>query len=189
MGFASGAISVAGDRGFTLLAYTSVVGGVYGPFEFCSASPQCGPGSTIPLDSFWSGNDLPGIATLDGNVYPSLGSFSVNQSALVEFRGSAVAPSLGVGDSAVVSAPFTFTGLFTQPLGPGLNSGTVRHDLVGSGTATLWLAKDFDGTHWQARASRYQFEPLATPEPGTLILVGSGFALAYARKRFKGWRR
>jgi hypothetical protein len=145
--------------------------------------PECGPGSIIPLFSTWSGNDLPGVATLDGQVYPTLGSLSVPQSAVVEFFGRAVAPPLEVGPTAVVTAPFTFEGLFLQPIGGGAFAETVRHDLVGSGTTTVWLEKNFGETTWRPVASQYEFEPV--PEPATLVLIGSGLAIALARWRWR----
>jgi hypothetical protein len=177
-----GQLSIAGDRGFTLQAGVDITGGIYSPWEACSV-PACVPGAVIPLFAYWVGNDLPGVATLDGKTYPRLGSLIEIQSAIAQFNGQAVAPPLGAGSSAVVSAPFTFLGLFLQPT-DGFE--VLQHELVGSGTATLWLEKNFDGTSWRAVGSVYQFEPTATPEPATLALVGSGLALALAWRRFKG---
>ncbi len=185
-GVTFGTLEIAGDHGFTMFSAVDVAGGIYAPWEVCS-SPVCGPGAAIPLFAAWSGNDLPGVATLDGNVYPRLGSLSEVQGAAVQFFGQATAPPLGASSSAVVTAPFTFTGFFMQPTGIGFESA--RHDLVGSGTTTLWLEKNFEGTTWRAVASRYEFEPLATPEPATVVLLGSGLALAFARRRLKSSRR
>ncbi len=185
-GVTFGTLEIAGDRGFTMFSSVDVTGGIYSPWEVCSV-PVCAPGTPIPLFAAWSGNDLPGVATLDGNVYPRLGSLSEVQGGAVQFFGQATAPPLGASSSAVVTAPFTFTGFFVQPTGAGFES--VRHDLVGSGTTTLWLEKNFEGTTWRAVASRYQFDQLATPEPATLVLVGSGLALAFARRRLRSSRR
>ncbi len=179
-GYSSGTLSIAGDRGFSMTGYVDIVGGIYGPWEKCS-DPVCGSGVAIPLFAYWSGNDLPGVATFEGKTYPKLGSADVAQGAWVKFFGTAIAPSLDAGSTATVTAPFTFQGLFTQPVGSDPYSLTVNHDLVGSGTATLWLEKGYDGTSWRVTASRYDFVP--TPEPATLVLVGSGLALAFARRR------
>jgi hypothetical protein len=184
----SGTLSIAGDRGFTMQVGMDVTGGIYEPWETCTV-PVCGPGFTIPLDAYWSGNDLPGTATLDGKAYPNLGSVSVTQGAVVQFSGLATAPALELGAAASVTAPFTFKGLFIQPLDADPLSSVVYHDLVGAGTATLRLEKGYEGTSWRVVASRYEFQPLPTPEPATLVLVGSGLALALARRRVKGSRR
>jgi hypothetical protein len=186
MGTTSGRLSITGDRGFLLIAGVDASGGVYAPWEACSV-PECGGGSVIPLAASWSGNDLPGVAALDGSVYPQLGSLSGEQSASVQFVGQAVAPLTGVAPSVVISAPFTFAGLFIEPVGS--SGGAVWHDLVGAGTATLWLEQNLDGTTWRAAAATYQFDPVATPEPGTLLLLASGLGLATVRGRIKDWRR
>jgi hypothetical protein len=187
-GAVSGRLSIAGDRGFTMQASMDITGGIYDPWAVCS-DPVCGPGFAIPLFAYWSGNDLPGTATIDGKTYPRLGSLSESQTASVKFFGQATAPALEAGLSASVTAPFTFEGFFLQPIGPTLDSETVRHDVVGGGLATLWLEKSSEGSTWRVVGSRYQFEPLATPEPATFVLVGSGLVIAFARRRFRGWRR
>jgi hypothetical protein len=187
-GYSSGVLTVSGDRGFWMQVGMGITGGIYGPWEKCS-DPVCGSGATIPLFAYWSGNDLPGVATFEGKTYPKLGSADVSQSAWVKFFGTAIAPSLDVGSTATVTAPFTFQGLFIQPVDEGPYSLTVNHDLVGAGTATLWLEKGYEGTSWRVMASRYEFAPLPTPEPATLVLVGSGLALAFARRRVRSSRR
>lgn len=187
-GYSSGVLTISGDHGFWMQAGMGVTGGIYGPWQKCS-DPVCGSGVTIPLDAYWSGNDLPGTAVLDGKTYPRLGSLSLPQSAVVQFFGEATAPALEVGSSASVTAPFTFHGLFIQPTDATPYSSVVYHDLIGAGTATLWLEKGYQGTSWRVMSSRYEFAPLPTPEPATLVLVGSGLVIAFARRRLKNWRR
>lgn len=185
-GYSSGTMTVSGDHGFWMQVGMGVTGGIYGPWEKCS-DPVCGSGATIPLYAYWLGNDLPGTAVLEGQTFPHLGSASVTQGAAVQFFGQAVAPSLEVGSSATVSAPFTFQGLLIRPTDAGPYSAVVVDDLVGAGTATLWLEKGYEGTSWRVMSSRYEFVP--TPEPATFVLVGSGLALAFARRRLRSSRR
>jgi PEP-CTERM motif-containing protein len=63
----------------------------------------------------------------------------------------------------------------------------VREDLIGSGTATITLARSENSPRWSVTRARYQFaqDLNAVPEPATMFLVGAGLAAASARR----WRK
>jgi hypothetical protein len=93
-----------------------------------------------------------------------------------------------VGDVATVTAPFTMTGVLFPPFGGSGRSNT----LVGSGVATLQLFGDPIGdpvAAWAFLSGEYRFtgatDPGPVPEPATILLCGSGLALAVLRRRRK----
>ena len=175
----AGSLEIAGNRGFTLFCPgCDESEGLFEPGLQCQPfSPNCPPGSTVSLHALWVGSAfVGGTATLDGQSY-SVGIDTFDAAAFVEFTGSVVLPPL-VGDSAFVSAPFLFSGLFHYPDSVPLPSETLR----GRGTATLALFRDeFNPDSWALSSARYEFEPI--PEPGTMFLVGGGLAALAARAR------
>jgi hypothetical protein len=179
MHLAAGPLQIAGDRGFTFGSHVDVSGGVFNPHSQCFVG--CMPGTNLNLFAFWTGNDVTGPATLDGVTYPNVGGLSSPSSMTVQFSGAAVLPSMTTMPVSV-TAPFLFNGSFLHPLG----SGTVTDGLVGFGVATIWLTPSrISPGSWALTEVRYDFGDVnATPEPGTLILLGTGlFAVAFLVRR------
>ena len=160
---ASTPIHLEGERGFTLDSLAP------GSPSALVCADQCVPGATVSLNMGWGGFDLPATVTLDGVTYEGVGSAGVQTDATARFVASATLPPFS-GDTSTVVAPFQFSGTFSG----GLSSV----DLVGAGTVTSTFRRvmgvgDFD--FYVQQHSVYTFEsPSAVPEPGTMLLVGSG---------------
>jgi hypothetical protein len=143
---------------------------------------QCVPGATVPLNVGWGGFDLPATVTLDGITYEGVGSASVQSDAVIRFIASATLPPFS-GDTSTVVAPFQFTGRFSFPIAGDLSSV----DLVGAGTVTSTFRRitgvgDFD--FYIQQQSTYRFDSASpVPEPGSMLLVGSGVLWGFRRMR------
>jgi hypothetical protein len=155
----TGPLVLFGDRGFTFRANVVVS---RGNFEPCN---PCMPGSVVSLGALWSGDDLTGVATLDGITYPDVGAGGVSVNAMtVSFSGSAVLPALGTS-STIVSAPFLLSGMFRH--------GAVD-TLHGLGTATLFLSPHPGAPGaWRMDRVLYRLASLLPP-PWDSVDIGAG---------------
>lgn len=172
MGSHSGTLELSGDRGFTMQARVSSVGGNYRPLEDCRFG--CNPDSALDLSAIWVGSDIFGTSTFESTTFVGFsGGNPDSASASVQFTGIAALPA-ALTPSAVVSAPFRFTGLFRPGAGPPVN-------LFGGGIATVFLEHlsipGFDIDAWGVRRIRYDLtgstgDPI--PEPATFLLLAAG---------------
>ena len=182
-----GPLVLAGDRGFTFSSGVDTVAGVFHPIG-CNFDPlHCTPGSTLGLTASWSGNDLPGTATLDGATYVHVGSLGSPSSLSVTFSGTAGLPSIAA--SAILTAPFLFSGTFFHTVNSGAG---VSELLTGGGLATLSFTPNraFPSS-WHLDHARYEStsrDPAPSPEPGPLFLIGGGLICVAAIVR-RGARR
>ena len=186
----AGPLWLSGAQGFTFSSGVDIAGGTFLPVDNCNFDPlHCRPGDTLNLRASWSGNDVTGTATLDGATYVAVGSLSSFSSMVVQFNGTAVLPALQSGPT-VLTAPFLFSGTFFHPVPGAVNGFPATSDtLAGSGTTIVTLApsRGFPGS-WIVTHARYEFstsDAAPTPEPGTLLLIGTGLvgAAAILRRR------
>ena len=110
--------------------------------------------------------------------------FPLSLTGTLTFDGPAVAVP-DRGDFVNLTAPFMFTahvaGFFGEPSGDPL----FELDLAGGGRATMLLARlDPAGDTYEFRSAAYLFShPAPVPEPATLLLIGSGLAGVWIRRR------
>ena len=146
----------------------SVGGESWNPDHACF---DCVPGSTIDLsqsDSLAFGNEATGVG---GSFRVGAAEYWIESLVFQIAAGSFLLPDSENGDVRR-STPFSFQGVIT---GRTLAGAPLTLSLFGTGTATATFA----GNDWFATS--YQFAA-ATPEPGTLLLLG-GPALALLRRR------
>lgn len=157
----------------------------FAEFAGCTSYGPCFAGATIPLNLLLAGTIGGGSGTVNGTYYPQL-SIGGN----LQFVGSG--SFTGSGPTVVVTAPFSLApnsslNAFT---GPALDTQVFSVPVSGSGIATLTLHSDpsygLPGAY-SFTSLRYDFSNTAvTPEPASMLLLGSGMgltALAARRRR------
>ena len=173
-----GAFELVGDeRAFRLIG--SGYGGGASPsaYAFCGGD-ECNAGEVAEVLHAFGGLDLlVESATLDGTMYEEVNTINAEAFAGIGFSSTHALPSLST--TTVLTTPFTMEGSFSDPGGV--------EALVGSGVVTTrWIASAPVGSPtpvWNLASARYEFSEAAVPEPGTLLLVGTGAAAAALSRR------
>lgn len=117
------------------------------------------PGQLLNLNFAGAGNDVHGTATLDGVTHSALANLSIIASVLT--------PSTALAGELHLFAPFTFTGSVCA----GGIACPITFGLVGSGIVDVTVEFNPNTGLYLVRHVTYTFE---TPEPVSLILLGSG---------------
>ncbi len=176
---AGGDLTMSG-KNFTFSGFTHQPG-VFWPHLQCFV-PDCHPGTTVKLDAHWDGVDVPGTATIDGTTVPIGAGMQWDDAGLfLDWKGSLTIPLTFTGGD--LSAPFSFAGTLRVPQTPEF---TRLYTLTGFGTATITLMPSaIFGGALILEDARYEFSDTApTPEPASMLLIGTGLAgLAAVRRR------
>jgi len=173
-------VELFGGNGFSLIA----------GLESGVSSPGCCllPGAITTLRGAWTGSDVVGVATYNGERYPDVGSEASSNHASVNFLSSPfTVPSFDGLSSITVTAPATFTGFFAGHPSSAPAPATLNATLVGSGVGILSLTWSPAIGRWAPTLGTFQLTGNGdvVPEPSSILLVCLSLVGVYAATTFR----
>jgi hypothetical protein len=171
--FPVGTVELMGTDGFTYAGDIS-------PFVNLGPHGSCFPcafgASSVSMGGLMTGLDVTGAVTVEDYAF-RIGSASNEYGSLsLALTGIAAVPTVVIpGTIFQVTVPFHMEGRLHLPISINRVGGLPAYDLVGDGTATLFLtaANVFDdGPRWMYNGVRYDFARV--PEPSALLLTVPG---------------
>ncbi len=183
----SGSVFTGGDdTGFNMFApsFSFMASRVLDPIVNCA---PCAPGSAFNLSTTLAVSDWSGSATIDGQTYDSIylrGLFHFD-------AGSVIVPNMAPGQSGPDNeglsrevGTFRFTGTLAGFAAPGGGAPLFSTNLSGAGGTVAAFSNFPSESGIRVAQLDYHFQSVsATPEPGSLLLLGSGAAWIAARWR------
>jgi hypothetical protein len=179
-------IATVNNRGLTAPlsfndGYFAFTGGTYDPpvvplFDLCAA-PACTFGRTVTLGSYFQ---LSGPAMFGAETF-RVGGLMDDSWANLHVTGSAMLPATHL--ETPWTAPFAWQLLANY--GTGENMSAYANQGTGTIAVTLRPYPGFESSHY-ASSAQFTFDApdvTHTPEPTTMLLLGTGMVIAGIRKR------
>ena len=200
IGIPDSAIVVTGGQyavrsGVDTFTLTSAIGelvqnsGATPPKDFASTCSPCAAGDVVNLSFRNTEFDAAGfnqyvdLGTGHATVGPQTYPFAAFHGSL-KFNAAPVVFPDSTAETVQIETPFSFRGWFQVSSEPGPVRGGSEFRLRGLGTASTSFVREGDVFRSTGNTT-FQFQNV-TPEPSSMLLLGTGVAMALRRVRRRG---